>query len=188
MIALTERDTLSVNAITMNVATSGTSSQILRRTRSPEAQPSDLDYVITTQLITLTQPCCQSVSVVGQLAKTVVSPAWLGRLKRRLKELAQLPANWDSYGATPVDPRVIAIAEDFIEWFAVDDMPPPDLFATVDGGIQMEWHIRRVNVEIEISPEGTSIYFHDLNSGDPWSRPASPTDLQMVRRRLLERP
>ena len=107
-------------------------------------------------------------------------------MKKRIAELMQLPANWDSYGAASVDPRIPRLAEDLVEWFAIDGMPPPDVFATSDGGMQIEWHIRRGNIEIEISPtEGTNLYFHDLNGGEPWSRAASPTDLQLVRQRLL---
>ncbi|MDO8629058.1 MAG: hypothetical protein Q7R41_01070 [Phycisphaerales bacterium] len=137
--------------------------------------PTQFAYLMSEGAITSNRP-----------TEVVVSPAWLGRVKKRIAELTQLPANWDSYGAVPVDLRIPRLAEDLVEWFAVDGMPPPDVFATSDGGMQIEWHIRRVNIEIEISPtEGTNLYFHDLNGGEPWSRPASPTDLQLVRRRLL---
>lgn len=128
-----------------------------------------------------------TIRLPNQAQEVVVSPMWLGRVKHRIGELAQLPPNWDSYGALPVDPRIPALVEDLVEWFAVDDMPPPDVFATSDGGVQVEWHIRRANIEIEVAPEGTTVYFHDLTGGAQWSRAASPTDLQLVRRRLLTR-
>lgn len=127
----------------------------------------------------------ESITRPNQPREVVVSPAWLGRVKKRIKELAHLPANWDSYASVPVDPRIVPVAEGLLDWFAVDGMPPPDVFATSDGGVQIEWHIRRVNIEIEISPEVTNVYFQDQNNGEPWARPASSTDLQHVRRRLL---
>lgn len=175
MIALTERDIFVANAVTANISTFDTDSQ-LADWKSRQEQPEHVEYLMSEGSITLE----------GRAPQVAVSPVWLGRVKKRIKELAQLPANWDSYDAIPVDPRIPALAEDLVEWFAVDDMPPPDVFATNDGGIQIEWHIRRANIEIEISPtEGTAIYFHDLDAGEPWSRPASSTDLQLVRRRLL---
>jgi hypothetical protein len=151
-----------------------------------DVYPEGAIYLLSGQVITLMESRAQSVSVTDPPGDALVSPAWLGRVKRRLRELMQLAAGWDSYGAPRVDPRIEPIAEDLIEWFAVDDMPAPDIFATTEGGIQIEWHIRGVNVEIDISPDESTVYFHDIQSGDaPWVRRLSPTDLRGVRRRLL---
>ena len=157
MITITERDIWIPNAVTVNVSTVDVASQL-----------------------------AEAITVPNRPTEVVVSPAWLGRVKRRLEELILLPTNWDSYGAAPVDPRVARLAENLVEWFAVADMPSPDVFATSDGGIQIEWHVRGVNIEIDISPsDGTTIYFHDLTAGQPWSRQASSNDLQTARRRLI---
>jgi len=127
-----------------------------------------------------------SITVSDQLPESAISPTWLGRVKTRLKGLKSLPPDWDSYGAAPIDPGVVDLAEKLVEWFAVDGMPSPDVFATAEGGVQIEWHIRRANIEIAISPdEKTPIYFHDLNTGEEWTKPGSSIALQIVRRRLL---
>ena len=176
MITITERDILTANAVTANVSTFDVASQLAGRVTRRETQPTHVEYLMSEQ----------SITVPNQPTKSVISPAWLGRVKRRLEELVFLPSNWDSYGGAPVDLRVARFAESLVEWFAVADMPPPDVFATSQGGIQIEWHVRRVNIEIDISPfDGTTIYFRDLNAGEPWSRPASSTDLQTARRRLI---
>jgi len=176
MITITERDILVANAVGANVSTFDVASQLASWVSRRETQPTHVEYLISEQ----------SITVPNQPAENVISPAWLGRVKRRLEELIFLPANWDSYGGAPVDPRVARLAESLVEWFGVADMPPPDVFATSDGGVQIEWHVRRVNIEIDISPfDDTTIYFHDLNVGEPWSRPASSTDLQTARRRLI---
>ena len=178
MITITERDIFVPNVVTANVSTFDVASQLVDW-QSTRERPTQFAYLMSEGTITLP-------TLPNRPIEVVVSPAWLGRVKKRIAELTQLPANWDSYGAVPVDPRIPGLAEDLVEWFAVDGMPPPDVFATSDGGVQIEWHIRRVNIEIEISPtEGTTIYFHDLNGGEPWSRTASSTDLQLVRQRLL---
>lgn len=175
MTTITERDILVANVATANISTFDVASQ-LADWKSKRERPTHVEYLMSEESITLP----------NRRPEVVVSPAWLGRVKKRMAKLAQLPPNWDSYGAVPVDPRIPRLAEDLVEWFAVDGMPPPDVFSTSDGGMQIEWHIRRVNIEIEISPtEGTNLYFHDLNGGEPWSRTASPTNLQLVRRRLL---
>ena len=176
MITITERDILVAKAVTTNISTFDVASQLADWVTKREAQPSRFEYLISEQ----------SITVPNQPPEFVISPAWLGRVKRRLEELIFLPENWDSYDGAPVDPRVARLAESLVEWFGVADMPPPDVFATSDGGVQIEWHVRRVNIEIDISPfDGTTIYFHDLNVGEPWSRSASSTDLQAARRRLI---
>jgi hypothetical protein len=141
------------------------------------AAPRHVEYLISEQTIT----------VPNQPTQVLISPAWLGRVKQRLEELILLQPNWDSYGGAPVDPRVVQLATSVVEWFAVADMPPPDVFAMSDAGVQIEWHVRQVNIEIDISPlDGTTIYFDDLHSGQRWSRRAASSDLQKLRRRLLE--
>ena len=182
---ITERDIRGANFVAMNVATSGSSWPHPAPKSSPPLTRAGC-FMSAKLIYAVPEASAQSVSVLDLPAATFVSPLWLGRVKRRIRDMAELPANWDSYGAVPVDRRIPPIAEDLVEWFAVAGMPPPDVFATSDGGIQIEWHIRRVNIEIEISPiEGTTIYFQDLNEGEPCARPSSATDLQMIRRRLL---
>ena len=176
MTTITERDIVVAKPVTANISTFDVASQLADWVSKREAQPAHVEYLISEQ----------SITVPNQPREILISPAWLGRVKRRLEELIFLPANWDSYGGAPVDPRVARLAESLVEWFGVADVPPPDVFATSDGGVQIEWHVRRVNIEIDISPfDGATIYFHDLNAGEPWSRPASSTDLQAARRRLI---
>jgi hypothetical protein len=175
MNTITERDILVPEAVTANVSTFSTGCPVPRRSFRRERQPHP-EYLISENAITMSD----------RPSASVISPIWLGRVKQRIKDMAALPRDWDSYGADPVDSRIPEIASALVEWFAVDNVPPPDVFATSEGGVQIEWHIRRVNVEIHISAsEGTAIYFHDLNGSEPWSRPASSDDLRTVRRRLL---
>ena len=168
---LTERDIMFATPLTANVSTSYVG---WPPDQLPTRRQTRVDYLISEQ------------SITDKPEQSRVSPSWLGRVKQRVKELSQLPANWDSYNALALDPRIPLLAESLIEWFAVFRMPPPDVFATNDGGIQVEWHIRRVDLEIVISPtDGTMIHFHDLNVGEQWEEPSSANRLHCVRRRLL---
>lgn len=64
-------------------------------------------------------------------------------LSERLKQLAQLPQNWDSYGAPPISPRTIEQASSVLrEILAIDaakDVPLPFIAPAGDGTIVMEW-------------------------------------------------
>jgi hypothetical protein len=124
-----------------------------------------------------------------------ISPAWLSEKKRQLTAMANLAPNWDSYGAQTPTTASLREAHVLLLWLALADLPPPDVFPTSDGGVQIEWHIYGVNAEVAIAPGGTaaSVYFHDLRTADEWERPLSPTgqELRTIRTRLLlhgERP
>src|SRR4051794_3850240 len=141
MNTITEQDILVTNAVTTNVSTFDALAQLREWGSRRNVQPVHVEYLISEQSIIVAD---RSQTDPDQPVESAVSPPWVGRVKNRVKELKQLPANWDSYGAVQVDPRIPPLAERLIEWFAVAGMPPPDVFATSDGGIQLEWHIRRV--------------------------------------------
>lgn len=182
-LTLTERDVLGANAATGNVSTFSTETQLVEwKARQRQVAPQgEVEYLMSTR----------GIHTRRQPAQVTVSPAWLGRVKNHLKALVRLPVGWDTYGAIPADPRVAVCAEELVEWFAVDGVPPPDVFASGDGGVQLEWHIRGVDVTVACSTshEETNIYYHDLNEGgEPWSGPISDGRLQIIRRRLLNNP
>ena len=181
-LTLTERDVLGANAATGNVSTFSTDTQLVEwKARQKRVPQGEIEYLISAS----------AIRTARQPGEVTVSPTWFGRVKNRLKTLARLSADWDTYGGIPADPRVVGLAEALIEWFAVDGVPPPDVFAAGDGGVQLEWHIRGVDVTIafSVSDEDSSIYYHDLTEGgEPWAGPISDGRLQVIRRRLLQNP
>lgn len=72
----------------------------------------------------------------------------------RFDELRALVKGWDGYKADPLDPVLIDRAEQFLR--GVNIVP------CGDGGVQLEWHTKEVDVEIEFEPDGTV---------DVWSEP-----------------
>lgn len=58
-------------------------------------------------------------------------------------KLAELPHNWDSYGAKPITSRAIMTLENF------------SVVPLSNGGIQLEAHQGDTHVEIVIGPDGT---------------------------------
>ena len=171
---MSERDTLAASDVTAN-ATSEITAVKSRQSITPK-------YVLSGEFIYT--PVNRSVSV--SMVDSALSPKWLTRAKQRIQQEAQIGVDWDSYGSVPVDQRIPSMVEDLVEWFTVAGMPPPDVFATNEGGMQIEWHIRQVNVEIHISPtEPTQIFFHDIHSGEELAARASPYVLHKIRKRLL---
>lgn len=79
---------------------------------------------------------------------------------------ARLPDNWDTYGAHPIDPQLIAAALQFLIHGIPNAAPLPSAVPTTAGGIQLEWHCNGVDLEITFcSPHVVRIWFEDLDVG-----------------------
>lgn len=84
---------------------------------------------------------------------------------RRIAEFADLPANWDSYGAVPPAARAIAEACVLVEAVAeaqertTGERHPPWTTAPIaDGGIQIEWAGHDARIEVQVAPDGVLGY------------------------------
>ena len=82
-------------------------------------------------------------------------PAQLLRALDRVIELLQLPRGWNSHGAEPVSEAAFEQTVEFLATYLVKDVAGPVLVPTVRGGVQLEWHRRGVDIEVEVSPDGS---------------------------------
>lgn len=91
-------------------------------------------------------------------------PGWLMGVVADLNRVAELPANWDSYGALPIDQRTLEHALYVIVSLMDADSPRPQIGATVRGGVEFEWHSDDKDLEIQVErPFQVHGYFcHDL--------------------------
>src|SRR6476659_749758 len=78
------------------------------------------------------------------------APEWLAKADETLQTLLALPPNWNSYGARTIQPDVVQATSSLLHDIARDDTPQPAIVPTVRGGVQLEWHTRGVDLEIEI--------------------------------------
>lgn len=104
----------------------------------------------------------------GQMVVTLADarPQWLEPTLERLVGLITLPENWDSYGAPPVDPQCVHTAIRLLLDTMQDDSPAPAVVPTCRGGVQLEWHTRGLDLEVEIlSPSRLHLYFEDQQTG-----------------------
>ena len=82
-------------------------------------------------------------------------PEELLRALDRACELQQLPRGWNSYGAEPVSDAAFRQTIEFLTAYVVRGIAGPVLVPTVRGGLQLEWHRRAVDIEVEVGPDGS---------------------------------
>lgn len=90
-------------------------------------------------------------------------PTWLDTVIADLNSAASLPANWDSYGARPVNQRTLEHALDVLLRVVGNEDPIPEILATSHGGIQFLWHKpgRELKVAINAPFQGEFYYSDD---------------------------
>ena len=81
-------------------------------------------------------------------------PVWLKPVVKVMSELLNLPENWDSYGACRISPAATAFALQLLSETMQTDTPVPALVPTSGGGVQLEWHTRGIDLEVEIRSPG----------------------------------
>ena len=93
------------------------------------------------------------------------TPAWMASVTERLNKLLSLPKNWDSYGAQPITrdavDRVVAV----LDSLASSSTPTPSVGPTPEGGVQIEWHERGIDLELRSDSDGRLYAF--FQNADP---------------------
>lgn len=94
----------------------------------------------------------------------------LVELIRRLTDLHDLDANWDSYGALPISLRAEAVTRELLVAFwnagLIPDDPDFDLMPVPTGGLQLEWTGTNGELEIEVRSDGSLSILRVLPDGD----------------------
>ena len=96
-------------------------------------------------------------------------PAWFGEAVASLNEVSRLPANWDSYGASPIRHSSGMAAMKLLSRVASETTPRPSIVPTVRGTVMLEWHTRGIDLEIEVlGPGQLHVAFEDIHSDVAW--------------------
>lgn len=81
---------------------------------------------------------------------------------RRIREMAELPPNWDAEGADPPTPQAVAAALYLIEAMAERQharglgLTLPSTSSPIpDGGLQVEWQGRNAHIDVQANPDGS---------------------------------
>ena len=92
-------------------------------------------------------------------------PVWMSPAVQSLLGLLQLPRNWDGYGAVQVQEQIAQKMLMVLVEVTDNDAPTPSIVPLSDGGIQIEWHRRGRNLEIEFpAGETPSFYYYEDGS------------------------
>lgn len=101
-------------------------------------------------------------------------PRWLLPTLEALGALFELSAGWDGYDSPSVQPPYVESALDVILGVMRDDSPTPSVVPTSRGGVQIEWHTRGVDLEVEFeTPSVVRAFFEDHRTGRKWERDVS---------------
>src|SRR5438105_15964849 len=104
--------------------------------------------------------------------RTGAEPAWLRSTLEVLVGLLDLPQNWDSYGAPQVAPAAAAAALNLLLDLMPPTAPAPQIIPLADGGVQLEWHMGGIDLEVALRASGeTFVLFEDLRTGEEWEGP-----------------
>ena len=98
-------------------------------------------------------------------------PEWFAKSIAEIRRLLWLPAGWDSFQGQPVDPVTAARSLELLVNLSQDDMPAPQFIPAQRGGVQLEWHRRGIDLEIELQTSGRiAAMFEDTWESVEWER------------------
>lgn len=75
---------------------------------------------------------------------------WMVQLIAKFIQLTNLPVGWDGYDAAPITFEVAKFSADLVELLCQNDIIAPSVVPGSDGSIQLEWHRRKLDLEIKI--------------------------------------
>jgi hypothetical protein len=93
------------------------------------------------------------------------SPPWIREVNKRLEYLRKLKPNWDGEGAPSIDFECCISSLTFLLERAANETPAPQITPTSDGGLQLEWHVSGIDLEIRFSPHEPTSFFSVTNDG-----------------------
>ncbi len=93
---------------------------------------------------------------------------------RQIRGFATLAPNWNSYGAKPIAPAAMAVAEKLLARVMRTFGIRPDIIAPVaTGGVHFEWSGTEAEIDVRINPDGTYSYLSTLDGASSEMRGAT---------------
>lgn len=79
---------------------------------------------------------------------------------REMRKLAQLPANWDGYGANVIPRSRLRQVADLLKEHFRHGLPEGSLVPGADGSVQMEWHLQKMSFGFLVDEDGSFYAWH----------------------------
>jgi hypothetical protein len=124
----------------------------------------------------------------GSATITATSSTWLLEVENRMLELLELRAGWDTYEAPPIDSHYVAVATEVVHELArIGVAVAPAVVPTPRGGVQLEWHVADLGLEISIDHDGGRLLVVDdaYDFEDDVTGPGAERALQHALGRLM---
>ncbi len=114
-------------------------------------------------------PLERGPSIASDPYRLQTIPPWLEATGFAINNLVRLQPNWNNRGARAVDTEAAQKALELLVGAGHFETPAPDVVPTVVGGLQLEWHRCRMDIELEISPQRVvTLYLLDRDSNREW--------------------
>lgn len=92
----------------------------------------------------------------GTIAAT--SPAWIVAFAQRIQELLTLPDGWDGEHSKALSVTCVMEALEFLFAALSHDTLAPHVVPTSEGGLQLEWHTRGIDLEVTFLPNSRASF------------------------------
>ena len=101
-------------------------------------------------------------SVFGQRDE----PMWLRSVSHQIRNLAKLKQGWDHHGGRPIGRDTLFFTWQFLNDTLESNTPTPRIVPLSYGGVQVEWHEKGIDLEVEIeAPFRVHVWFRDHQTG-----------------------
>ena len=95
--------------------------------------------------------------------------AWFLPTATAMFSLASMPAGWDSRSAPRIERSTIERALRLLAGILESRSAPPAVVPTVPGGVQAEWHMAGLDIEIDFCPDREPyVSVEDLRNRNDW--------------------
>lgn len=123
-------------------------------------------------------------NVVGQPSTnlhqplTAQQPYWIDDVICQVRKLWKLPQNWDSRGAKRIDKNLLETIVKVLSEVMRASTPPPCMIPMSCGGVQLEWHMRGMDLEVEFrSSDDFDVFCEDHFDSTIWEGSFAIDDL-----------
>lgn len=109
--------------------------------------------------------------------------SWCTERISRVEQLAELPENWDSYGANGVALHSIDWARNLIAVLSrINNVPAPLVSASPDGNVALSWNWNndRRDLDVEVLPNGRLRYCYMDSEDKSSDREGTTSDITVI--------
>ena len=96
--------------------------------------------------------------VIRGVSPNIFLPTWVRPTIEAILPILKLRQDWDRAGGRPIDPQLVKSAIGVLSGIMEYNSIPPSVVPTSVGGIQFEWHVGGVDLEINIPPTGDAVF------------------------------